>query len=151
MCFSKIPGFRPWLGTEKNMWRGLWKINFPFLQHLSPEYLKALYTKNYATLALLNPRGICSMEWSGDLPQVVTGGFLTWPKLRKAVSLLLCPSLPITSLLLPPSLTKSAMPAPWAADPLLLPLAPSFLHTFLASHYPAHFGKCSPDPKEFTG
>lgn len=107
--------------------------------------------KDYATLALLNPRGICSMEWSGDLSQVVTVGFLTCPKLRRTVILLLCPSLPVTFLLLPPSLPKSGTTAPWAADLLLLPSAPPFLHTFLASHLPTHFGKCSPDPKELTG
>lgn len=52
---------------------------FAFLQHLSPEYLKALYTKEriMPLWSLLNPRGICSMEWPGDLSQVVTGGFLT--------------------------------------------------------------------------
>lgn len=107
--------------------------------------------KNDAILALPNPRGICSMQWSGDLSQVVTAGFLTWAKPRRAVSLLLCPYLPITFLLLPSSLPKSGMAAPWAADLLLLSSAPSFLHTFLASHLPTHFGKCSPDPKEFAG
>lgn len=58
--------------------------------------------KNYATLALLNPRGICSTEQSGDLSQIVRVGFLTWPKLRRAVSLILCPpSPPLSSYSLP--------------------------------------------------
>lgn len=146
---------RSWLGlSEKNMWRGLWKINLCILPApFTWVSQSTLHQRriNYATLALLNPRGICSMECSGGLCQVVRVGFLTWPRLRRAVSLLLCPPSP------PPSssshpLPKSSIVVPWAADPfLLLPSAPPFLHTFLASCLLKHFGKCSPDPKEFTG
>jgi len=41
-------------------------------------------------LALLNPRGNCSTEQSGDLSQVIVVhamGFLTWPELGSAVCL----------------------------------------------------------------
>lgn len=94
--------------------------------------------RNYGILALLNPRGTCSMELSGDLSQVVPVGFLAWPKLRRAVSLL------ITFLLLPPSLPKSSMGC-WSA-------AAAALSTFISPHTacipsPYIFGKMQPWPQ----
>lgn len=68
-----------------------------------------------------------------------------------------CPS-PPSRLLLSPSPASSShsccqnlVGTPCGLGILLLPPAPSFLHSFLASHLASHFGKHSPDPKGLTG
>ena len=77
-------------------------------------------------LALLNPRGKCSIEQPSDLSQVVmvhTMGLLTWPKLGSAF--VPPAALPIACFWLPPSLPKSSGATLWAANPSA---APQHLH-----------------------